>query len=437
MSRLSVRRAALATTAAVTAVAVWGAVMPAQALALVAPDSAARSDRVTDPTSARVQLDPMADPAPGVGLSVAVSAVPATSTELDAAEAERDRLVERRSVATAALAASGAELLTVDRDRASLRAVLERRDGQILKADATGQQLREDLRAVAVEWFITGFDATKVLDPTLSSEERDQLSRGRVLATSAAEDTIADERYASSRLESLREDRERLDRQRVELDQRSTDLMDRGAELGAELDTLARTLDRTESRIAETRMTATIDGTDMSTGALDAYWRAARTLAVTDPRCRVTWWALAGIGRTESRHGTYRGASVGRDGRVTPPIYGPDLDGSNTFAIVPDSDGGQLDGTSATDRAVGPMQFLPGTWAAMGRDGTGDGVDDPQNLYDAALSAGAYLCRSGPDLLDESRLRAAYLTYNRSQEYVEVVLGHARNYEATVPLPSS
>jgi membrane-bound lytic murein transglycosylase B len=81
------------------------------------------------------------------------------------------------------------------------------------------------------------------------------------------------------------------------------------------------------------------------------------------------------------------------------------------------------------------MQFLPGTWRTVGRDGTGDGVADPQNLYDAALSSGVYLCRSGPSLdTDEARLRAAYLTYNRSLEYVDIVLDHAHGYRDAVPL---
>ena len=381
------------------------------------------------------QVDPVGEPAPGEGLTAAVSAVPATSQELDAAEAERDRLLARQEAANEELSATTAELSSVERDRVSVGSLVGRRDAQILKAETIGTQLRKDLRAVAIEWFITGFDVTKALDPTLSAEERDQLERGRVLSETAAADTISDERYASSRLASLLADRERLDRRRGELERRSAELSDRSGRLGSELVTLTEKLTTDEGRIAEARMTATIDGTDLSTGALDAYWRASQSLASSDAGCGVTWWALAGIGRTESRHGTYRGASVSRAGVVTPPIYGPELDGSNTFAVVPDSDGGRLDGTNATDRAVGPMQFLPSTWEAVGRDGSGDQVEDPQNLYDAALSAGVYLCRSGPNLRDEARLRSAYFTYNRSQEYVEVVMGYSRGYEAAVDLP--
>jgi membrane-bound lytic murein transglycosylase B len=108
-----------------------------------------------------------------------------------------------------------------------------------------------------------------------------------------------------------------------------------------------------EERRNAARLTSSIDGTDMSAIVLDAYWRAARLAALGDPGCGVTWATLAGIGRTESQHGTYRGATVAPDGAVAPPIYGPSLDGSNpAFAVVGDTDGGALDGTAATDRSV-------------------------------------------------------------------------------------
>ncbi len=56
--------------------------------------------------------------------------------------------------------------------------------------------------------------------------------------------------------------------------------------------------------------------------------------------------------------------------------------------------------TPTYDRAVGPMQFLPGTWGRWGSDGDRDGVSDPQDVDDAALAAARYLCertlRPGP-----------------------------------------
>ena len=84
----------------------------------------------------------------------------------------------------------------------------------------------------------------------------------------------------------------------------------------------------------------------------------------------------------------------------------------------------------------GPMQFIPTTWAIRGRDGDGDGIADPHNLYDAALAAGRYLCRLGGDLRQPDNLREAYFGYNTSSAYVELVERHAQRYrEADLPDP--
>jgi|GEM_PF-2289587 len=45
--------------------------------------------------------------------------------------------------------------------------------------------------------------------------------------------------------------------------------------------------------------------------------------------------------------------------------------------------------------AMGPFQFMPGTWTGYGVDGNGDGVADPNDLTDAAFSSAAYLVSLG------------------------------------------
>jgi hypothetical protein len=74
------------------------------------------------------------------------------------------------------------------------------------------------------------------------------------------------------------------------------------------------------------------------------------------------------------------------------------------------------------------MQFIPSTWAWAGRDGNGDGKKDPNNVYDAALAAGHYLCRNGWDLSHEGNLHSAILSYNNSQDYLNTVLSWLEYY---------
>ena len=126
---------------------------------------------------------------------------------------------------------------------------------------------------------------------------------------------------------------------------------------------------------------------------LAAYQKAANDLAVAKPGCGITWPLLAGIGKVESAHAS--GGRVDASGLTRGKILGPVLDGGPGMAAISDTDQGRYDGDSRWDRAVGPMQFIPGTWNTFGADGNGDGVKDPHNVFDASRAAGDYLCSSG------------------------------------------
>jgi hypothetical protein len=152
---------------------------------------------------------------------------------------------------------------------------------------------------------------------------------------------------------------------------------------------------------------------------LDAYKKAETALREAKPGCNLPWQLLAAIGRVES--GQARGGQVRADGTTIKPILGPQLDG-NGFALIKDTDDGAYDGNSSYDQAVGPMQFIPSTWAWAGRDGSGDGKKDPNNIYDAALAAGHYLCRNSWDLSQQDDLDRAILSYNQSREYLNLVM---------------
>ncbi|WP_427168823.1 C40 family peptidase (plasmid) [Streptomyces sp. C1-1] len=176
---------------------------------------------------------------------------------------------------------------------------------------------------------------------------------------------------------------------------------------------------------------------DIPQRMLAAYKRAVQQVGQYAPTCQgMRWPLLAGIAKVESNHAIGRTITAGGD--IRPKIYGVLLNGSgaggNTTA-VPDTDGGQWDDTSQGERAVGPFQFLPSTWASIGEDGNGDKVADPHNADDAALGAAIYLCAGGRDLAKQSQLKAAIWQYNHSGEYVANVLGWIDQYTAAAKSP--
>ncbi|HUO36580.1 MAG TPA: lytic murein transglycosylase [Mycobacterium sp.] len=163
--------------------------------------------------------------------------------------------------------------------------------------------------------------------------------------------------------------------------------------------------------------------------ALAAYRNAERMMALADPACGVSWNLLAGIGRIESMHAN--GGATDARGTAVYPIYGPALDGSLPGNEVIVQSMGPT-GRPTYARAMGPMQFLPGTWARYASDGDGDGKADPQNIFDASLAAARYLCSGGLNLRDPSQVLTAILRYNNSMPYAQNVLGWAAAYATGV-----
>jgi len=172
--------------------------------------------------------------------------------------------------------------------------------------------------------------------------------------------------------------------------------------------------------------------TDIPARVLLAYRAAAARAALENPSCGIRWEFLAAFGRMETNHGRFGGSSVAENGVTTPPIYGAPLNGSRPGVI-----GTVTTASGAADRAAGPMQFISSTWAAWGRGG------DVQNIDDATNGAARYLCAGGRDLTTAAGRNAAALSYNHADWYaadiealfLDYVSGrHGASYPAQPPV---
>jgi Transglycosylase SLT domain len=113
--------------------------------------------------------------------------------------------------------------------------------------------------------------------------------------------------------------------------------------------------------------------------------------------------------------------------------YCPGLSWTVLAAIgqIESADGTNMGPSSAG--ALGPMQFLPSTWATWGIDGFGQtGAPDVMNPYDAVPSAARLLCADGAAGGGQS-LSSAIFDYNHATWYVNEVLGLAAEYAADYP----
>lgn len=326
---------------------------------------------------------------------------------LDATTAALDGSASRRAQVEAELLAA-----TAENERAAV--------------DASG--LRDRLRGLAVHSYMHGNPtAPDGLDlDRMEAELRQQTLVSTVSTRQQARlrEVLAVVERTSRAIEEATTTLGELTAERSELEAR------RSVE-ATEVEAATAETDRTRRALADWRLGADVAGSDIPLVVLDAYVKAAERMAGERPECGLRWWGLAGIGKIETRHATYLGTRPGPDGVTLRPIIGIPLDGNNNTAVIPDSDGGWLDADLVWDRAVGPMQFIPGTWRTMGRDGSGDDRADPHNIYDAALSAAGLLCRSGGEGLDqEPGLRRAALGYNQSGTYADMVVRGAFEYAA-------
>jgi membrane-bound lytic murein transglycosylase B len=311
------------------------------------------------------------------------------------------------------------------------RAQLALRSRELSAAVAGRERAEGNLRAMSVDAFITGSDQPDLAaliqaEAETAASMATQSLRTDHLARSATDDlmgrrdlAVAIEDRATRELASARL---RVAREQQLLDEAA------GIEIQstAVLAELEPQLGPAERRFERWLLTQTIPGDeDLTVVAVNAYYNASEIAFQRWPGCRIGWHQLAGVGRVESFHGRFGSSRLSPSGATSTKILGPQLNGDQWLAI-PDTDGGELDEDTEWDRAVGPMQFIPTSWAIFAADGNSDGRKDPHNLYDAALAAADHLCGDGLDSAD--RFQQALMGYNRSARYGFDVMRFADAY---------
>jgi hypothetical protein len=161
----------------------------------------------------------------------------------------------------------------------------------------------------------------------------------------------------------------------------------------ATLDTMTGDLRKAFGAKAKLKVTRapTVDQSQISQYAVEhipsTYLDLYRRAAVTCPG--LPWTVLAGIGTVETGNGT------------------------NVH--------------KSTAGAIGPMQFIPSTWAMYGYDADGDGKANIHDPTDSVFSAARYLCAAGAGLGGQS-LDNAIFSYNHAWWYVRMVINIANSY---------
>lgn len=348
--------------------------------------------------------------------------------------------------------------------------------------------LKEAIAEYAIRVFMNEDDMATLLsdDATELLENRvvvDQLRTGHFTDIDVRETELLERQTHRSRLESERANVQA----EIRLVQARRDLRNR--QLGENL-VLADRSAAGYTNLLHERLTSDVVGTDIQLVMLNAYVVAERVLAVERPECGLKWWMLAGIGHIESLHGQIFGNELDLAGYPTEDIRGIALDGRilsgaefledgatlpeptnrtetievdteppapdggeggeggdgeedvpppvpviKRLALIRDTDDGEFDGDTVYDRAVGPMQFIPQTWRTYGADANLDGVKDPQNVYDATVASGRYLCAAAGSMATEEGQKVGYFAYNHDDEYTADVLASSARSRLAIVVP--
>ncbi|HST85237.1 MAG TPA: lytic transglycosylase domain-containing protein [Kineosporiaceae bacterium] len=337
--------------------------------------------------------------------AVSVSAVKAVPTSTPDAEAEVararvDALLERYQVAStqvdaglralseAFAAGAAAEVdgeaavarkhRALATQRAQVRAVYAAGGPNGLTASVLGAASPEEaLWRVSTADRVFGLILADSRHQVTTQAEQATLSQRRAVAADAATDAQA---------EALTELKQRAEIAATALAKAQATLsaLDAKARKAAAARESARQIAAQQAAARAANRTAL--GTMTALGIPGEYQQAYQEAAPTCPG--MDWQLLAGVGQVETGHGrNNRASSAG---------------------------------------AIGPMQFMPATFAAYAVDGDHNGVLDPWDPQDAIFSAAHYLCVSGSRSTGAAGSavwkHTALLAYNHAEWYVDLVL---------------
>jgi predicted nucleic acid-binding Zn-ribbon protein len=335
-------------------------------------------------------------------------AVAATAPNTDPSASSLNKAHQKVQTAAQQLASAEAEVRDATDQLQTISYEVVRLHNEQAKAEVALDSARADTRtAVRAAYEGATVDPTATLladlsgkDPGLEDQVRDHrladiAERTRTLQ--AAVDTLAviTKQAAARSVEAVKAAARAVSAANTARDglaaaEKNNNELHRAAELAAqrkELEKLNKALEVSLASLAA-GAAAGSSGIGVTAAApadiIALYQRAAKTCP------GLPWGVLAGIGQVETNHGQNKNIS--------------------------------------SAGAMGPMQFMPATFAVYGVDGDGDGIKDILDQTDAVFSAAHYLCANGGG--DPERLYDAIYHYNHLDSYVQEVLSLAAQYQA-------
>jgi len=359
---------------------------------------------------------------PGTPPASAASAVPEAGTSARQAEAEAAAARTAAASASAAVVAVQEEL---GREQEAVQAAVSASVGAALRAqqddDARALARGVATRRVRAAYMdagsgLSGARDLVVLRAVTSGGDVPAELRRRDLAASAAaradRRTLAGADAAASRARAAA--------------QEADDVVT--ARTGALRDAAAQA-SRLDDALAAAQ--AQVQALDARAARLRAAEDAARALA--QARAAATALAAAAAGaaaQVQARPVPTDYAALYAAAAATCPGMRPAL----LSAVGQVESGHGRDAGPSSAGALGPMQFLPSTFAAYAVDGDGDGVTDVRDPADAVHTAARYLCANGAGH-GRAGEAAALWRYNHADWYVAMVQRLADQLDAS-PAPA-